>query len=55
MSKCADLGNHLIAEIPLVCPCHVCICALGRKHLSGGAFDFRLTPTSWGICKNERP
>jgi len=53
--RCAVFGNQRIVEMPLVWPCHVWICAFGRKQRSGGESDRRFTPTSWGACRNERP
>lgn len=51
----AVLGNHLTVDIPLVCPFHVNMCALGRKHLSGGVSLLRLTPSSCGAHRKFLP
>lgn len=51
----AVLGNHRIADIPFVCPFHVWISDLGKKHFVGGTSLFKFTPISWGGCKKFLP
>lgn len=54
-NKCADFGNHLMVDMPLEWPDHVYKSFFGIKHFSGGSSDLRLTPTSWGIWRNDLP